>query len=359
MDLNNKNIEEIKLWVNEFHNIYEYKSSINTKSDKQKILGDNYDRKCRFCGKDKTQTTFKKQAHVIPAFMGNTHVKSTYECDNCNSIFGKYENDLASFIGIRRFYFSTESFKNRRKRVFKKENSIAELYPFKYGISVIDPKNEIFELLEDGKTKRCKINKTSFIPLNVYKALVKIVLSILYDEAISCFPKTLDFLINSELDDDNTIKLFAKLSLHAINDFHTDYPIVFTYSKLDEIEEYEVKNNLAIPDKTFVIYFNQFCFQIFLPFDIKDKKISERKNILLPCFPPILTEPKDITIMTLYPEYYHSNRDLSSKEKIKDEKDEFYFRNLTEPILVEYTEKEHNEMIKKFGLREIKDFQQK
>jgi len=353
MNLNNKNIEEIKLWVHEFHSIYKYNSSFYTRRDKQEILGNKNDRKCRFCGKTKMQTSFKKQAHVVPAFLGNIHVKSTYECDACNLIFSKYENDLASFVGLRRFYIPNENYETNRKRVFKLNNSNAELYVSKRGVEVIDPNNEIFELLEDGKTERCKINKSPFIPINVYKALVKIILSLLNDEAICNFQKTMDFLINSELDNDNTIKLFAKLSSHAINDFHTDYPIVFTYSKLNQLEDFEVKNNIATPDKTFIIYFNQFCFQIFLPFDIKDNKIFERKNVSFHCFPPILTEPKDISIMTLYPDYYHSYRDLSSKVKIKNEKDEFYKKNIIGPILLEHTEEEYDKLQKKYALRRI------
>lgn len=354
MDLNNKNLEEIKLWVNKFHNIYKYNSSFYTKRESQDILGSKDEVKCRFCGKTKMQTTFKKAAHVVPEFTGNIHVKSKYECDICNLLFGKYENDLASFVGLRRFYLPIGSYGKRRKRVFKLPNSDAEIYSSNRGLEINDLKNEIFEEINGGKTTKCKINKSPFAPLNVYKALVKMVLSLLNDETLINYRKTLNFLITGELDSDIMVKKFAKLSYHAISDCYFEYPIVFTYSKLDNLDEYEEKNNIVIPDKTFIIYFNQFCFQIFLPFDIKDDKISERKNILFHCFPPILTEPKDISIMTLYTDYYHTYRDLSSSIKIKDEKDEFFIRNIIGPVLVEYTDEEHSELLKKYNLRRNK-----
>lgn len=356
MNLNKKNFEEIKLWLNNFQSVYEFNSSYYTKKEKQETLGYKNNRICRFCGKAKPETTFNNKAHVLPAFMGNTHVKSNYECDECNLKFGKYENDLASFIGLRRFYFSNSSFEKSRKRVFKLKNSNAEIYRSIRGIEVIDPKNEIFEKLEDWKLQRCKINKTPFVPLNVYKSFVKIVLSLISEEALIQFRKICNFLITDELDSDKMTLRYAKLSIHEIKDFHFENPIVFTFSKVKKLNEYEKKNNVLIPDKTFIIYFYQFCIQVYLPFDVKDKDAFNREKILFYLFPPILIEPIDKTIMTIYSNYYHSFRDMSSKVKITNEKDEFFIKDLIDPILKEYTEEEHNEMIRMYDLRKIKKY---
>lgn len=355
MNLNKKTIDDLKLWSDEFHSIYKYNSAFYTKRQKQDILGNKNEMKCRFCGKTKNETTFKKKAHILPAFMGNLYVKSYYECDRCNSIFGKYENDLASFIGLRRFYIPVGSYKNQRKPVFKLPRGDAEVYPSNRGVEINDLNNEIFEELDDGKVRRCKIDKTPFIPLNVYKSLVKIVLSLLKDETMNSFSKTLNFLLSNDLDCDNMIKIFAKLSVLSISDIYFDYPIIFTYNKLDFLNDFEEKFDIAIPDKTFVIYFKQFCFQIFLPYDLKDEYILSKKEIKLYLYPPILTEPKDISITTLYSKYFHEFRDISGTNKIKNEKDEFYIVNKVDPVLIEYSVDEHYELIKKFNLRRNKN----
>jgi len=57
---------------------------------------------CRYCGCSYTTMTFKKIAHIVPELMGNANLISDYECDSCNALFSKYENDLANFLGIAR-----------------------------------------------------------------------------------------------------------------------------------------------------------------------------------------------------------------------------------------------------------------
>ncbi|UYQ92199.1 hypothetical protein MKQ68_19105 [Chitinophaga horti] len=60
------------------------------------------ERVCRFCGKRTPAATFKNEAHIIPHQLGNESLVSDFECDSCNKIFGKYEAQLANFLGINR-----------------------------------------------------------------------------------------------------------------------------------------------------------------------------------------------------------------------------------------------------------------
>ncbi len=351
LDLNKKNKEEIEKWVAEFHSIYKLDSSFHTQSNEEFYLGDKNNKVCRFCNKDKTQTSFKKIAHVVPSFMGNINVKSDYECDKCNELFAKYETDLASFIGLRRFYEPIGTHDKKKRRVFKLPNSEAEVYATERGTELYDPRNEIFEELDGGNTVKCKINKSPYVPLNVYKALIKIVISPLRKEVIKDYKKTLAFLQDESLDNYDVINKFGKLSILSFGDFYMKYPIIYVYKKLPQLWEYEERQKIIFPDKTFIIYFMQFCYQIFLPYDINDNNIYKKRNIILSLFPPILTEPNDTTKKILYLDYYHELRDISVKKKVKDEKDEFYIINSFKPFTVEYTDEEHEILKKKYGLR--------
>ncbi|WP_410170263.1 HNH endonuclease [Agrobacterium tumefaciens] len=53
------------------------------------VLGDSTTRKCRFCDRAEPEVSFKGVAHAIPESLGNKTIESMYECDDCNSLFGR------------------------------------------------------------------------------------------------------------------------------------------------------------------------------------------------------------------------------------------------------------------------------
>ncbi|WP_053400346.1 HNH endonuclease [Priestia koreensis] len=68
-------------------------------------LGDKSNRECIYCGKVKGEVTFKKEAHVIPASLGNRTLFNYNECDNCNEhYFGVHENELANYLMLDRVF---------------------------------------------------------------------------------------------------------------------------------------------------------------------------------------------------------------------------------------------------------------
>lgn len=69
---------------------------------KKDILGDKDNKSCIYCGRNDGETTFKKVAHVIPAALGNKYVFNYNECDECNEILGRKENELVNFLAIER-----------------------------------------------------------------------------------------------------------------------------------------------------------------------------------------------------------------------------------------------------------------
>lgn len=352
-DLNNLNEDQIKEWVNGFHAFYKYQGSFSTRSKKQYILGKKDKRICRYCGKDKTQTSFRSNAHIIPKVIGNQFVSSYYECDDCNTIFGKYETDLSSFIGLRGYFEPVENYYKKRHRVYKSPSGVGIIYSSKRGTEINDLKGEIFEEFENGKLFKSKVNKKPYVPLNVYKSLIKMSLSVLKDETMGDFKLTTKFLISDELDINPITKIFARLSQIRLVTFYTEFPGIFAYKKWPNITDFETTNNIRVPDKTFIIFFRDSCYQIFIPFDASDDwdPNIDKRDTLFPQYPPMIAERKNYSKFKIFRNYYYESKDLYCTEKVKNDKDEFCFECLVEPILLEYKEEEHEKLIKEYNLR--------
>jgi hypothetical protein len=70
---------------------------------KRLVLGHKSPRRCVFCNRGSTKVTFKKDAHVIPAGLGNKSLFSAQECDSCNASAGEsIESDLCNYLAAVR-----------------------------------------------------------------------------------------------------------------------------------------------------------------------------------------------------------------------------------------------------------------
>lgn len=349
-NLNNFNLEKIQKWINDFASIYSFNSYFYFRTDKQYSLGNKKHKICRYCKKGVKETSFRSNSHLAPKIIGNKFIRSYYECDRCNRIFGNYETDLANFIGLRRYFLHPNEFEKSRKTLYKSKSGKSLLYTSKRGIEISDLKKEIFEVLDDKKGFKCIVKKQPYTPLNVYKSLVKIVLATLNEEAIKQFDKTIDFITSKKFDNDKIVDSFAKLSIITFSDFHTDFPIIYVFLRNRKfISKYD-DNTFKIPNKTFILYIKSFCYQIFLPFDNTDKYSNENINkLLLFIHPPSIFNPKELNFKT-YIQYFHELKNLSSVNKNRNEEDEFYILNNTVPILFEYSDEERKALVKKYGL---------
>jgi len=68
----------------------------------EESVGDLSPRVCRFCARDATSTTFKKDAHTVGAAFGNRHHFTNEECDLCNEAYGRLDDALASYLAVER-----------------------------------------------------------------------------------------------------------------------------------------------------------------------------------------------------------------------------------------------------------------
>lgn len=232
---------------------------------------------CRFCGRSQPDTTFDSDAHIFPEFLGNKFLISDAECDDCNSKFSKYEDNLANWIGIYR----TLSGVKGKKGVPKLKNTSIDVSwdEIEHAIEITsesmkyDPKNDeiTFHYRSPGYT-----------PIHVYKAFLKMALSVINDDDIKFYRPLVNFLLH----DTNRVffQNISKIISHQLP-CKIDKPIGLLFKKNDAYAK--------IPSNFFYLYYfnNVYCFLI--PFNEMDVKTGcyEEFNVILP--PILFSNPSD------------------------------------------------------------------
>lgn len=240
-------------------NHYDLVGYMDLSKIKQKSVVKDKSLKCRFCGKEGNQTTFRNDSHTFPRFIGNKFVLSEFECDLCNEKFSRIlENEFANFMKL---FHTVNSVKGKKGiPTYKKD-----------GIRLENKDGLHFNLkgVEDSSASEKgifhKLQTDDFIPIALYKSLVKMALSMVGESELSKFSKTFAWL----QDESHTSKVY-----------HTDnLPLIFTQNKSDwqkfnlSVLLFRRKSDkFDIPTYIFKLYYNLFSFQVFVPFCSDDLK---------------------------------------------------------------------------------------
>lgn len=135
---------------------------------------------CRFCEREAGAVTFRKEAHAIPAALGNKNVISKSECDECNRKYGEsIEIDLANFLGPLRTIFGIQGRKGVptfRRRI---ETSAPIRYREKNTILMNEEGTDDAVILHpgaDGESLACDIEYPPFELASVGRALARMAL---------------------------------------------------------------------------------------------------------------------------------------------------------------------------------------
>jgi transcriptional regulator with XRE-family HTH domain len=156
------------------------------------------DRICRFCaGTTKTGARFDKEAHAIPAALGNKYLKLADECDECNQYFGdEIEPTLVELLNIQRVFLGIES-----------RGSLPTV-KFSGGSMFHDEKGDKVTVVVSNKISEDAIgvlraqlgSGKPIIPQNFYRALCKIALSVIPDNELPTLAKTARWVRDGESD---------------------------------------------------------------------------------------------------------------------------------------------------------------
>lgn len=270
---------------------------------------------CWFCKEKMPQVTFKKTAHMIPQLLGNKYGIYGSECDTCNSIFSKYENDLANYLGLQR----TLSFLKGQSGVPKyvspdKMLKASQLPPngerpqFKLVSEAVNGSH--FEIDDEEKKFIINTERHSYRPINVYRAFLKIALMLLEENDLPDYTDAFSFLLNESYSRHHKEDPFFNLYSFFIPGPAYTAPMVFLFRKKESMRKKNVPKIVAC------IYSNNYMHQIFLPFSAHDLDWIKRykKGFFITC-PPLV----DKSWVEKYGEPQHSIKDMSGIDLEKGE----------------------------------------
>jgi hypothetical protein len=222
--------------ADDFIKSYSLISVIAPSQSNKRQLKKPTDRVCRFCGRKKPEVTFNNNAHLIPQFLGNNALFSDFECDSCNSIFSKYENQLANLVGAERTLNKVKGktgipkFKSPSGKV---EISVEDFYQ-KESIQISRPvtNKSAFKYDNETSTLTVSFSKNSYIPNQAYKCLQKIALSVLSNEESVKYDQLKRYIVESGYGVLNGCPVFKYILPFGIN---LD-PHVLVFKKLTAAE---------------------------------------------------------------------------------------------------------------------------
>ncbi len=222
---------------------------------------------CRFCRNDNPEQ-FGNISHVIPEFTGNRTLKYNEECNSCNNLFSKYERALSIFGGIKHSLSGVRG--KKYPRHIDRENKF-RAFSSKTGRHIIQETESPNGITVEKGELIIKSKTLKFKPRYVQKALVKIGLSLMPNEELSKFTKTLEWL--AKPDDTFTIKKHPIFILiHSFFDEPRSKPMAALVRR---------KINHNCPEYSLLLFFGFFSFQIFIPFNTNDENLNF-DNINLP-----------------------------------------------------------------------------
>lgn len=231
---------------------------------------------CRYCGKSDSEVSFKQVTHLIPELLGKNNIHTFDECDKCNMRFSNYESNLAVFFrpyttligiegkhGVPMFQSRTvDSDEKTRTKLIRSEKNKIQL--------CMDEKHD-FIINEHDKTMEVTFRKPPFVPLKVYKALVKIGLSLLPIKYDTFNKESFEWLLG----DTNELGYINRMFTTTLKRKYFNKPNA-------ELYRTKLLNNSATewPEYTLIVFFANQVVQIFLPFSKELMGIhSERRTL--------------------------------------------------------------------------------
>ncbi len=268
--------------------------------NKEILLGNKSEtRKCRFCGKSAPYVSFDSDAHAVPHLIGNRVLKTLYECDSCNKqLFSKMEEQFDAYMRFCHVFCHVS--RNGNTVNTYKCNSKS-----KAGISVSDEWTDInccvgedLSSIVNLQDKTITISGVrSYNPLAVFKAIVKMALSIVPESDIDNFEDTLRWLMTSSIQLSH-----LELSIRFYEGLHDFNGKCMIYKRKDDHKD-------NVPRYLFGLKYNNLFIQISIPLCKDNKSIEDLiQDLLIPC--QMDAEGN---------RYLHFINDMSSNKKVSKE----------------------------------------
>lgn len=290
----NENIdEEILLYYEAHYDLLRTpddnpESRLLNPSKKIKPIGDSINKKCRFCGKTKKETRFKKIAHAFPDSIGNSVLISNIECDNCNQFFGNsIENEYANFFSLYHSIMQIDGKSGVPKCGYKISCSKRTKSCAKNCVEIhFGQEYPSMRICEEVPTDYIEMSNTSLTisrplgrccPIAVFKTIVKMAITVMPPEEVPLFSKTVQWLLAPQHQNiDSNRKLLVRYKM--IPGFNvTKYPHYALYRRKHYIE--------CEPYMLFNLTYGCFSLLVEIPNDYDNGSNNRFTQIPFPLIP--------------------------------------------------------------------------
>lgn len=290
------------------------------------------DRVCRFCGKGASEVKFKHEPHIIPRLLGHNYGVSDYECDGCNLHFGSLENHFADYLGLVRTVSSIG--KNKVPKFISPLESLIAARTSdgtnKDFVTISDQSGDNFHFDPDNKAWCIKYKKNPHTPINVYKSLLKIALSVMPDYEIEHYQAVLDFILKGKHTE--YFRPFAQI-FQMTTEFTTTTPFCILFKKKTLTDQ--------VPMHMMYLAFENISYQICIPFHKQDTKLNYSGCIHIVYAPPLIfTDKFEVA------EFRCDTLDLSSTEQLRG-KEGFISFKVEDSLFVDAYDTKTKQFVKK------------
>jgi len=266
-------------------------------------------RHCIFCNKSYGETNFNSNPHIISKLLSLNHGYSNLECDDCNSYFGNLENDLTDFLGLERTLFMLGE---RKVKTFQTSQDaiIAKSIDRNNQSGIEITSNTKLEVIasEDKNDFILTYDTRPYIPVNVYRILLKIALSRMPSDYIKHNRPLLEFVRYNKHND--YYKQFAKYVFKCSLPVELRRPYLMIFSNQGKDD--------TLPEFIFSLYFKKTCLQVIMPY-----VLEKGLKVNIPLCPPMIIGVHEIEANVVL-----ENINLSSSEKtVEKKKVRFQFNN--------------------------------
>ncbi len=278
----------------DFRSIYDQVMITICPDEKMKHIGQQ-GRICRFCKRAYPLATFRKDAHVIPHFLGNKFLISEDECDTCNELFARYENDFKNYLGIIPTLTKTvgksnsfPTFKTREGDIRAAKSDRLKIDGDYLEIFKRDLLDKSLEFDFEKGEGRSVFKKYPYIPYHVYKCLLKVAFSCLPIQYLVKYKNAIHLLrANSPF----SVQLIPVHITHfPLDGINAPKPFVYIFSKRSP--EINAPSHLAM------LFYQGLIFQFFLPLSDNDNHLYKSdNNVLIHFCPPLFTFPVDDNVL--------------------------------------------------------------
>jgi hypothetical protein len=288
------------------------------KPGKKEFLGSKSPRICRFCGRRAPEVGFKKDAHAVSRLTGNKVLFTYEECSLCNEIFSKVEDDLGKFTLPARTFGQVSGYKNIPS--LKIPVGRMDMSPGNLRVE-IDPAAIDQTILDDPENHKLTVSipMQPYRPLGVYKAFVKMAMTVMPSGELDHFQEALRWLASDRVEENAVSDGLGYLCVQTFCQKVYSFPIVKLLRR---------KPTSSAPYATFILSFGSFTFQIFLAGDDRDPQ-EQGGSVAVQAFPPpqliLGTAPEDWADVDVI--------SLSSPEKVTSSvwKHDFQYQTREEP----------------------------